>query len=40
VLEAHLAASSVVRGARQILNWHADPVLRAAAQPDLMEQAV
>lgn len=39
VLEAHLAASSAVRGIRQILTWHADPVLRVAAQPDLMEQA-
>ena len=38
VLHAHLSASPAVRGIRQILNWHADPVLRVAAQPDLMEQ--
>lgn len=38
VLDAH-AAAPALRGIRQILNWHADPALRVAAQPDLMEQA-
>ncbi len=38
VLEAH-AATPALRGIRQILNWHADPALRVAARPDLMEQA-
>ena len=35
LLEAH-AAAPAVRGIRQILNWHADPVLRVASRPDLM----
>lgn len=39
VLEAHAAAAPALRGIRQILNWHADPALRVAARPDLMEQA-
>lgn len=39
VLEAHAAAAPTLRGVRQILNWHADPALRVAARPDLMEQA-
>ena len=39
VLEAHAAAAPALRGIRQILNWHADPALRAAARPALMEQA-
>ena len=38
VLEAH-AAAPALRGIRQILNWHADPALRVAARPDLMEDA-
>lgn len=37
VLRAH-AAAPALRGIRQILNWHADPALRVAAWPDLMEQ--
>ncbi len=37
-LEAH-AAHVRVRGIRQILNWHADPRLRVACRPDLMQQA-
>ena len=37
VLNAH-ATVPALRGIRQILNWHADPALRVAAQPDLMEQ--
>ena len=36
VLEAH-AAMPALRGIRQTLNWHADPALRVAARPDLME---
>jgi predicted TIM-barrel fold metal-dependent hydrolase len=37
LLEAH-AANSALRGIRQILNWHADPMLRVAASSDVMEQ--
>ena len=38
VLERHKAASSALRGIRQILNWHADPALRTASSADLMER--
>jgi predicted TIM-barrel fold metal-dependent hydrolase len=38
VLDGH-AATSLVRGIRQILNWHDEPTLRIASAPDLMEQA-
>ena len=37
ILDAHCAASPAVRGIRQILNWHDDPVLRVASRADLME---
>ncbi len=36
-LEAHLAASTAVRGIRQILNWHPDPSLQSVPSPDLMQ---
>ncbi len=38
MLEAH-ADAPALRGVRQILNWHADPALRVAVRPDLMEDA-
>lgn len=38
LLEAHADFPSV-RGIRQILNWHADPMLRVATRLDLMEQS-
>lgn len=38
VLDVHLRTPSF-RGVRQILSWHADPVLRVAATPDLMTSA-
>jgi predicted TIM-barrel fold metal-dependent hydrolase len=38
VLEAHHAFANV-RGIRQILNWHDNPMLRVARSPDLMDDA-
>ena len=38
LLERHKAASPALRGIRQILNWHADPALRTAPSPDLMDR--
>lgn len=38
VLDAHKAASPLVRGIRQSLNWHEMPSLRFCASPDLMEE--
>lgn len=38
LLESH-AACPAARGIRQILNWHADPVFRVAARPDLMHDS-
>ena len=38
LLEKHKAASSALRGIRQILNWHADPALRTAPSSDLMDR--
>jgi predicted TIM-barrel fold metal-dependent hydrolase len=39
VLDAHRAASPLVRGIRQSLNWHDTPSLRFCASPGLMEDA-
>ena len=38
ILEAHCAFPNM-RGIRQILNWHQDPVFRVAARADLMDDA-
>ena len=38
LLERHVE-SPAVRGIRQILNWHENPVFRVASAPDLMENA-
>lgn len=38
ILEAHLTASPLVRGIRQVLNWHETPALRVATSPGLMEE--
>ena len=37
ILDDHCAASPAVRGIRQILNWHENPMLRVAPRADLME---
>jgi predicted TIM-barrel fold metal-dependent hydrolase len=39
VLDAHEAASPLLRGIRQSLNWHVTPSLRFCASPGLMDDA-